>query len=82
LFVNENDMDRYHWRTGQPWSGAYSSLQRRVTLPVRLTSLFRYLLRAIGVMFVIGMITTLFLQINSVVARSHQAAPPSHAMRH
>jgi hypothetical protein len=80
--VNQNDMDRYYWRTGQQWSRDYCPLPRRLTLPVRRTSLFRYLLHGIGVMFVIGMITTLFLQINSVVARSHQPAPPSDAMRH
>jgi len=82
LFVNENDMHRYYWRTGQRWSGDYRPLPRRITLPVRRTSLFRYLLRGIGVVFVIGMITGLVLQINLVVLRSHQPASPAHATRH
>jgi hypothetical protein len=80
--VNKNDVDRYYWRTGQHWSGGHYPLPRRVTPPVRRTSLFSLLLRGLGVMFAIGMITTLFLQINRIVARSNQPAPSSPVMRH
>jgi hypothetical protein len=36
--MNENDMDRYRWRTGQPWSGdnrPASESYRRTKIGVR-----------------------------------------------
>jgi hypothetical protein len=44
--------------------------------------LYRYVLRGIGVVFVLGIITGLILQINLFVVRSHEPATPAHATRH
>jgi hypothetical protein len=40
--MNENDMDRYYWRTGHRWSGDYLPLRWHMRPLVRRTLLFLF----------------------------------------